>query len=412
MRRFLFPLVAALVVVGTASAATTFIYDPPPENGTVAYDAAPVQVPYTVDPPRVCNDPPAATGTIAGAQVTVDPAPICVDPSPINGTVTYDAPSVNVPYTHDPPPREVTVPENQTPPPSQTTCDATASPGQNTANALLNSLSSGQVGCLHGGTYTASSSNVLDITHANVTLMSYPGETAVLRGLAIIRSGANGLKLDHLSFNGTGIASNTIQVYADDVVISNSDITNAQNGRSCLYLGDMSVGIADRPQILNNKFHECGILANGNQDHAIYAAHVRGGQISGNWFWNTAAYAIQFYPDAQGMLFSHNTIDGGSPSVRGGVIFAGESTPSSNNVVEQNVIAYSKTYNVESYWGGPVGTGNVARNNCVWAGGSGNFSGSGYTQSGNVVADPMFVDRAGRNYNLNPESGCVAVVGG
>jgi len=301
--------------------------------------------------------------------------------------------------------------DNVVTPPPPPTCDATASPGQGTANTLLNSLSSGQVGCLRGGTYTASSSNVLDTTHANVTLMSYPGETAVLKGLVIIRSGANGVKLDKLSFNGTGIASNTIQIYADDVVVSNSDITNAQNGRSCMYLGDTSVGIADRPQILNNKFHECGLLANGNQDHAIYAAHVRGGQISGNWFWNIAAYTIHLYPDAQGMLVSHNVIDGGPPSVRGGVIFAGEGTPSSNNIVEQNVVAYSTNYNFESYWGGPVGSGNIARNNCVWAGGSGNFSGSGYTQTGNVVADPMFVDRANRNYNLRPESACVAVVG-
>jgi len=96
MRKWLIAIVACLVLVPMGYAATTFIYDPPPENGTVAYDG-----------PEACTDPPAENFTTpGGVQGTVDPPEICHDPG-----------VVNVPYTHDPPPREVTAPDPPPPPP-------------------------------------------------------------------------------------------------------------------------------------------------------------------------------------------------------------------------------------------------------------------------------------------------------
>ena len=290
-------------------------------------------------------------------------------------------------------------------------CDRVASAGQGTANALLGSLTSGQVGCLHGGIYTASSSNVLDVSKSNVTVMAYPGERPVLRGLVIIRNGANAVHLANLSVEGPG-GSNTIQVYGDDFVLEGSDITNSWRGRSCMMLGDNSAGTPDRPVIRNNRFHECGNLSNGNQDHAIYAAHVVDGRISSNTFWDSAAYAIQLYPDAQGTIVSHNTIDGGSPSVRGGVIFGGDSNnASSGNVVEYNVIAYAATYNIDSWWGGPVGNSNIARYNCVYGGGAGNIAPTkGFVSQDNVIANPLFEDRSTSDYTLLATSPCISLI--
>jgi chitodextrinase len=303
-------------------------------------------------------------------------------------------------------------PTSTPPPPSvPTSCDRVASPGQGTANALLGALSSGQVGCLHGGVYTASSSNVLDVSKSNVTLTAYPGENPVLRGLVIVRNGANGVRLANLSIDGPG-GSNTIQIYGDDFVLEGSDITNSWRGRSCMMLGDGSAGTADRPVIRNNRFHECGSLSNGNQDHAIYAAHVVNGRISNNTFWDTAGYTVHLYPDAQGMTVSHNTIDGGSPSARGGVIFGGDSNnASSGNVVEYNVIAYATTFNVESWWGGPVGSGNIARYNCVYGGGDGNIAPEkGFVATGNVVANPLFENRSDADYTLLSTSPCLSLI--
>jgi hypothetical protein len=120
MRRWLALLaVVAFCVLALPAAAAheSFTYDPPAESGTVAYDAAPVEVPFTVDPPTSCVDPPSETMIVAGDTVTVDPPERCVDPPPINGTTPYDAAPVDVPYTHDPPPRDVAIPHEDDPPP-------------------------------------------------------------------------------------------------------------------------------------------------------------------------------------------------------------------------------------------------------------------------------------------------------
>ena len=295
--------------------------------------------------------------------------------------------------------------------PAGVVCDKVAQPGQGTAAALLASLSSGQIGCLRGGLYTASSVHVLDFTRSGVALVGYPGERAVVRGIVVVRQGVDRARLADVVVEGTG-GSNTIQVYGTDFVLEDSDITNAWRGRSCLMLGDGSAGTAVRPVIRRNRFHECGSLANGNKDHAIYAAHVTDGRISENQFWNTAAYSVHLYPDAQRTVVSHNTIDGGSPSVRGGIVFGGDGNEASrDNIVEYNVIAYAATYNIESSWGAAIGTGNIARSNCVWGGGAGNISQpTGFTAVGNVVAEPRFADRSSRDYSLLSGSPCLGVI--
>ena len=109
-RLFIFGAVAIAVFVASASAGTV-LYDPPPESGTTSYNAAPVDVPFTVDPPQSCTNPEPASGTVGGVDVTLDQPQVCVDPPPVSGTTSYDAPAVDVPFTFDPAPRNVTFPD-------------------------------------------------------------------------------------------------------------------------------------------------------------------------------------------------------------------------------------------------------------------------------------------------------------
>jgi hypothetical protein len=281
-----------------------------------------------------------------------------------------------------------------------------------TAQRLVKALRHGQVGCLRSGTYSSERSFVLDFSRSGLTVISYPGERAVLRGIVVVRRGANSVRLANVTVDGDG-SQNTIQVYAADFTLSRSDVTNERRGRSCLMLGDPAAGTALRPVIRGNRFHECGNPANGNKDHGIYANNVTDGLITENVFWNSAAYTIQLYPHAQHTVFSRNVVDGGGNAARGGVVIGGTTSgiPSSGNTVEHNVITYAATYNIESWWGGAEGTGNLARSNCLFGGGAGEIrQPAGLTIGGNVVSDPQFVDRAHHDFRLRASSGCRKVV--
>ena len=127
--------------------------------------------------------------------------------------------------------------------------------------------------------------------------------------------------------------------------------------------------------------------------------------ITNNFIYDNADRGIQLYPDAQGSTIANNVIDGNGE----GIIFSGDSgLASSNNVVRRNVISNSRVrYNVESWWpnGNPVGTGNLASDNCLWNGTQGNVADQvGFTASNNVVANPGYSDRSAGTSRSRPRA--------
>ena len=98
-----------------------------------------------------------------------------------------------------------------------------------------------------------------------------------------------------------------------------------------------------------------------------------------------------------------------------GVIFSGAGGSASNdNVVENNVITNSTIrHDVESWYPDIVGTGNVARNNCVHGGAGGAFgSAYGFQIQDNLNVDPHYVDRGGKDFRLAADSPCAGVLAG
>jgi hypothetical protein len=114
------------------------------------------------------------------------------------------------------------------------------------------------------------------------------------------------------------------------------------------------------------------------------------------------------------MSVTRNVIDGNGE----GVMIAGGAEDygpqaSSGNVVEQNIITNSnQRYNVESHWGSPiVGERNVVRQNCIFGGArDGDRHGlapdNGYSSSDNLMADPVYANRAGKDFTLRGDSPC------
>ncbi|MDP9223624.1 MAG: right-handed parallel beta-helix repeat-containing protein, partial [Actinomycetota bacterium] len=275
-----------------------------------------------------------------------------------------------------------------------------------TAQRLVDSLHRGQTGCLRGGSYEIPGG--LEIHRSDFTLRSYPGEDATLHGITEVLPGSNNVTLSNLNFVGDGTAI-TVKTYSSDTTIVDSDITNNRLGGSCLLLGS-DYGTAVRPRILRNRIHDCGMgHLSYPAEHGIYAGVVSGGKVTDNVIYNiNEGYAIQLYWSSQGLLVDHNVIDGGPPSLRGGITFSGEaSNPSSDNIVEYNIIAYATTYDITSWWGGAAGSGNVARSNCVWAGALGNIyrgSDNGFASTRNISANPLFVNRAHHDFRLRSRS--------
>ena len=288
-----------------------------------------------------------------------------------------------------------------------------------TAQRLVASLRSGDTGCLRGGTYWAGDDGyVLEYPRAGtrnapIRVRSYPGERARLVGIVHVPATSDSVALSDVDIEGDG-SMNTIKIYSSDVVIERNDITNRLRGESCMILGSDSAGQARRTIVRGNRFHDCGNPRNTNKDHSLYASNVLGARIIGNVFTNSAGYTIQLYPNAQRTLVAHNVIDGGPDTIRGGVLFGGDRRDvSRGNVVMRNVISYAADANLYSYWDGAVGSGNVARENCLWGAGDEQIDSAdgGFRTVGNRVANPRFVDRAVRDYRLSPASACRALVG-
>jgi hypothetical protein len=293
------------------------------------------------------------------------------------------------------------------------TCDRVASPGAGAAQRLVDSLTAGQTGCLRAGTYTQTqlTFNRGGAAGAPIRLTSHPGERAKITGGTVyIPSGSNNVTLSDLDIDGRASGAVTIQAMAADTVFERLDITNGQR-KTCMILGsNAGWGQATRPIVRESRFHDCGSPAAGNQDHAIYFDNTVDAVITDNLFWNTSAWALHLYPNARNSRITHNVIDGNGR----GVIFGGDSSrASTGNVVSQNLITNSTAeYNVQSWWGGPVGTGNVLTKNCIYNGKAGNVASMpGFAPSANTTADPLYVDRAAHDYRLKPGSPCLAVVG-
>jgi parallel beta-helix repeat protein len=277
-----------------------------------------------------------------------------------------------------------------------------------TAKRLVRSLAPGQTGCLQPGLYVE---NVIVLSGgrpgAPITLRSAPGGTATIGGYVDVKDTADNVVLTALAVDGSYSPQVTVQLFGDSLVVSDTEITNRRAAQSCVLAGSTKYGIARDLVLVRNRIHGCGRSA--AFDHGIYLSDTRNARVSDNVVYDNAAIGIQIYPDADQSLIEQNTIVGNG---RIGIIFAGEGGSSSDgNVVRRNVVTHSHDrFNLETWWGGAVGGGNVASDNCVFGGGMGNLQlDAGVAAGDNVVADPLYVDAAAGDFRLRAGSPCAGL---
>ncbi|WP_217921876.1 right-handed parallel beta-helix repeat-containing protein [Miltoncostaea oceani] len=277
-----------------------------------------------------------------------------------------------------------------------------------TSQKLVDSLSSGQVGCLQPGATFGG----VKVNRSGITLTTAPGGAkATILGKTWVPEAANDVVFDGLVINGrTSGARVSPDVQGDRVVFRNNDITN-DNTAICLHIGsNIGSGIAYGVVVDSNRIFRCGRMPATGFDHGIYVNHAYDTRITNNLIFDNADYGVHLYPGANRTYVANNVIDGNGR----GVTFSGEGgLVSSNNLVENNVISNSLVKsNVESWWASGVGVGNRADRNCMFNGRTGNvnLSNGGFTASDNITADPMFTNRAAKDFTLRAGSPCLGKV--
>ena len=291
-----------------------------------------------------------------------------------------------------------------------------------TAQALADALRPGQTGCLRAGIYDEEvpGGYVLKFFDGGkpgkpVTIRSAPGERATLKGVVYFPQDAPHVALRNVSINGRAPwlddETVTVQIMARNVTFAGNRVTN-EGLKSCVIMGSNGGwGRAVGARVRNNVFADCGNPDHGMLDHGVYVENALRTEISGNVFYGAPGYAVHLYPNAQRTEVVRNVmVDNG-----GGVIFGGDDEhASSGNLVARNVIAGSRgDYGIAGYWAGPVGSDNVARDNCLFDTANGPVEDiAGVRALSNAVRKPGFRDPAARDYRLLPDSECARIVGG
>jgi Right handed beta helix region len=266
---------------------------------------------------------------------------------------------------------------------------------------FVNSLKAGETGCLRRGTYEGG----VDLAKPKITLRSYPGKRATIRGGQVrISPRATGATLKKLRLVTDQFSP---LIYASRAVIADNEITNNHTG-ICIHIDrypgtPVPTGIV----IQRNRIHDCGRLPAANHDHGIYIAVAHGTIIRDNLIYDNADRGVQLWPFADRTQIIDNVIDSNGQ----GVIFGRQSD---HNLVEGNIITNSNVrHNIESTES--TAQDNVVRGNCLWSTVGGYYGGEppnsgvlpdrvGFTYGSNTIADPRFVNR--RDFEPAPGSPC------
>jgi hypothetical protein len=303
---------------------------------------------------------------------------------------------------------------------------------------LVNSMAPGEVGCLTAdATFgeTVNVSNRLGTADKPFVVRSedpaHPATISAVADSSTLAVVYIGPTASHFELSGVNVhalpsaGTPAITIAGDSNAVDGADITDSGNG-TCVQIGPSADRRATNARLDGNAVHSCGNPSGGHAD-AVGISYADGTTIANSYLYGSPRHGITMFPDAQHSEIAHNVIDRLHNGMGDGegVQFAGDNTTSSsNNVVEANVISDSEFVNVGYNWNdgsGTPGTGNVVHGNCI--SNSGNTNGEfqvdatthqpvGYSQDANTVgSDPQYVSRDAppSGYALSATSPCLGL---
>ena len=287
---------------------------------------------------------------------------------------------------------------------------------------LDRALRPGQTGCLRGGTYGSIHTLILlrkSGRHGHrITIRSFPGETALVRGWVDLEGSYT--TLSRLKIDG----SNTFyrQVRQDThcpapvsqalMIAGRNDILQYDDYfQSIASLRGNGIGIGfwghpDNTIIRYSKIHDVGQCQ--AYDHLIYLSHGNNVRIYGNWLWNDPhGRAVQLYPAPTNARIYNNVVDQAGE----GFVIGNEpgDTVSGNQIYRQHRHRTPRAGrrghppggDPRHLYGGRPGTGNTFHNNdpsTTTRAGMGRLT--AVRAWGNTHTRPPFIDAVQHDYAL------------
>jgi len=190
---------------------------------------------------------------------------------------------------------------------------------------LDRALAPGQTGCLRGGTY-GDTDTMHQLTNdgtasAQITITSYPGETATVVGWVDVEAAYT--TLAGLSIDGSNtfyvkapdsycptphVVSQALDLAGEGDVFERNDFYQSVPGLRGTGIGVGFWGDADNTTIRFNRIHDVGTCT--QHDHLIYLASGNNVQIYDNWLYNDHnGFGVVVYPRPTGAQIYANVID-------------------------------------------------------------------------------------------------------
>jgi hypothetical protein len=242
-------------------------------------------------------------------------------------------------------------------------------------DAFVDSLTRGDVGCLHGGTYTPSA---VTMDGVGAELRSHPGEQAYIDGTQFTVRGPSEVRyliLRNSPNDGFSIQGNGVNLIHNHVLNSHRH-------------GAITGSTSSNVRFIGNTVRGFGDPASGNLDHGIYLQgnnHVVARNIVDG---ARAGYGIHIYgggrPDPDEYVVSGNVTNGSA--TRPGILI----DSNGNGTVVNNISTNNETAGVR-YRRCSAG-GCVVNNNITWGSKRACDGGLCQLMTNNRNVDPQYVD--------------------
>jgi arylsulfatase A-like enzyme len=288
-----------------------------------------------------------------------------------------------------------------------------------TVQRLVDMLGPGQTGCLRGT--PAATPFAEDVTFSNknqsggseanrITLMSYPGEIAKLKGALTLSESANFITISHLVLQArSSNPSASVMVDGDEVVFADNNVSGG-NLVGCFRIGATASEPAFRTWIIRNRIHDCvdGVAASSTAD--LLVDH--------NLIYDNSGWGLSLQPNVKATAILYNIVDGNG----GGLLLGGDNTNSSTGaIIDHDIFSNSSAanWNVTASWPGapPARYSSFVTRVCSYdparpSENGINYAADGFTPVSPIVnADPQYQDRSAKNFHLGSSSPCKDVTG-